>query len=178
MFSMTKGITTRKNRSESVHCSDIEHVEPNTLEALRHVVKECYEKGRNIRVDGSGHSFTPLVATNVVSISIYRLRGLSSIHSYGYADVWAGTTLKALGALLCEKGYAMKYLGDINEQTLPGAISTGTHGTGTQLRNIPSQVRAVTLVTAEGQLMEIYPELNAEYLNAVKVPLVILGVIL
>src|SRR5699024_12150567 len=107
-----------------------------------------------------------------------RLLGISYIYSDGYADVWAGTTLKALGALLFEKGYALKNLGDINEQTLAGAISTGTHGTGTQLRNIPSQVRAVTLLTAEGQLMEIYPELNAEYLNAVKVPLVILGVIL
>src|SRR5699024_12826220 len=77
-------------------------------------------------------------------------------------DVWAGTTLKALGALLFEKGYAMKNLGDINEQTLAGAISTGTHGTGTQLGNIPSQVRAVTLLTAEGELMEISPESRSE----------------
>ena len=174
---MTKGITTWKNWSESVHCSDIEYVEPNSLEALRHVVKECYEKGRNIRVVGSGHSFTPLVATNDVFISINRLQGISSIHSDGYADVWAGTTLKALGALLFEKGYAMKNLGDINEQTLAGAISTGTHGTGTQLGNIPSQVRAVTLLTAEGELMEISPESNAEYLNAVKVSLGMLGII-
>src|SRR5699024_11478407 len=83
MFSMTKGITTWKNWSESVHCSDIEYVEPNSLEVLRHVVKECYEKGRNIRVVGSGHSFTPLVATNDVFISINRLQGISSIHSDG-----------------------------------------------------------------------------------------------
>src|SRR5699024_10703985 len=130
MFSMTKGITTWKNWSESVHCSDIENVEVNSVEALRPVEKESYVKRRNIRVVGSDHSFTPLVATNDVFILINRLQGVSSIHSDGYADVWAGTTLKALGALLFEKGYAMKNLGDINEQTLAGAISTGTHGTG------------------------------------------------
>src|SRR5699024_11097709 len=125
------------------HCSDIEYVEPNSLEALRHVVIECYEKGRNIRVVGAGHAFTPLVATNDVFISINQLQGISSIHLDVYADVWAGTTLKALGALLCEKGYEIKNFGDISEQTIAGAISTGTHDTGTQLGNIPSQVSAV-----------------------------------
>src|SRR5699024_4115387 len=79
--------------------------------------------------------------------------------------------------LLFEKGYAMEYLEDINEQTLAYAISSGTHGTGTQLRNITSQVRADTLFTAEGELMEIYLESNAEYLNAVKVYLGMLGII-
>src|SRR5699024_5023604 len=141
--------------SESVHCSDREYVEPNSLEALRHVVKECYDKGRNIRGVGSGHSFTPLVATNDVFISINRLQGISSIHSDGYADVWASTTLKVLCASLFEKGDAMKSLGGINEQTLAGSSSTGTHGTATQLGNIPTQVRAVTLLTAEGELKEI-----------------------
>src|SRR5699024_6882921 len=106
-----------------------------------------------------------------------RLQGISSIHSDGYADVWAGTTLKALGALLFEKGYAMENLGDINEQTLAGAISTGTHGTGTQLGNIPSQVIAVTLLSAEGEMIAIFPLFHAEYLIAVTLSLGLLGII-
>src|SRR5699024_11883598 len=71
----------------------------------------------------------------------------------------------------------MTTFGAINEQTLADAISTGKNGTGIQLGNIPSQVRAVTLLTAEGELMDISPESNAEYLNAVKVSLGMLCII-
>ena len=44
----------------------------------------------------------------------------------------------------------MENLGDIDRQTIAGAISTGTHGTGARLRNISSQVEAIELVLADG----------------------------
>src|SRR5699024_11507419 len=65
----------------------------------------------------------------------------------------------------------------INEQAFAGYRSNVTHSTVTQLGNILSKVRDVMLLTAEGELMEISPESNAEYLNAVKVSLGMLGII-
>ena len=52
-------------------------------------------------------------------------------------------------------GLAMENLGDIDRQTIAGAISTGTHGTGAKLRNISSQVEAVELVLADGSVREL-----------------------
>ena len=45
----------------------------------------------------------------------------------------------------------MENLGDIDRQTIAGAISTGTHGTGAQLRNISAQVEGIELVLGRRQ---------------------------
>ncbi len=73
----------------------------------------------------------------------------------GLVKVEAGITLRDLGAALWERGLAMENLGDIDKQTLAGAISTATHGTGARFRNLSAQVEALELVLADGSLIEV-----------------------
>src|SRR5699024_10116027 len=91
--------------------------------------------------------------------------------------VWAGTTLKSLGKLLHECGLAMKNLGYINEQTIAGAISTGTHGTGADFGSLSTQIEMLTIVTTEGEIMEISPDRHTAYFDAIRVSMGMLGII-
>ena len=111
---------------------------PENVDDIVDLVKKARSKGIKIRIMGSAHSFMPLVATGDILVNLSKYKGLISIdEDRRIAKVKAGTTLLELSLLLEEKGYALENMGDISSQSLAGAISTGTHGTGTY------QVRAM-----------------------------------
>ena len=90
---------------------------------------------------GSGHSFTDCACTDGLMVDLARMnRVLDSDAESGLVTVEAGITLHELGKQLAARGLAMENQGDIDRQTLAGAISTATHGTGGRFRNISSQV--------------------------------------
>ena len=72
----------------------------------------------------------------------------------GLAKVEGGIVIRDLSERLAAEGLALENLGDIDVQTVSGAISTATHGTGERFRNISSQVESVELVTADGAVVE------------------------
>src|SRR4029450_2345011 len=80
---------------------------------------------------------------------------LDADRSSGLVRVEAGIRLHALSEALAEHGLAMPNLGDIDEQSIAGAISTATHGTGVTLRNVSAQVRALRLVTGAGEVVDV-----------------------
>jgi len=167
-----------QNWSESVYCEPTDYVEPNNLTELQAVVRQAYDNDQNIRILGAGHSFTPLVATTDTIVTIHHLRGIDHIdHEKHFATVWGGSTLKELGEQLWEHGYAMENLGDINKQSIAGAVSTGTHGTGMNFGSISTQVVGVTLLLANGELLEINEDHSPELLPAVQLSLGMLGII-
>lgn len=177
MFSLKRN-KPWKNWSESVVVEPKYYYEPQNLEKLVQIVEQCSSRHLSMRVVGAGHSFTPLVATSQVLISLDRLSGIDSIdQERNLATVWAGTKLKDLGPQLLDRGYAMKNIGDINEQSIAGAISTGTHGTGVTLGSLSTQVKGMTLLTATGQLIEISATENATYFEAARLSLGLLGII-
>lgn len=173
-----KGKKGWQNWSGSVVIEPKHYFEPRNLVELAKLVKHCSANNLAIRIVGAGHSFTPLVATSQVLISLDHISGIHSIdEEEKLARVWAGTRLKDLGPELFERGYAMENLGDINEQSLAGAISTGTHGTGINFGSISTQVRGVTLLTATGELLEISATENEQYFDALRLSLGLLGII-
>ena len=91
--------------------------------------------------------------------------------------VLGGTRLKQLGDALLERGLAQENLGDIDVQSIAGAISTGTHGTGIRFGTLSTQVAGLTLVTANGELLECSPEQHPDIFKAAQVSLGTLGVI-
>src|SRR5699024_6124782 len=106
---------------------------PQGIRDIQKIIKTCNKQGKRLRIVGAGHSFTPLAATGDILVSLDRMHGIVAIDKMNdLVTVWAGTTLSSLGKLLHECEYAMENLGDINEQSIAGAISTGTHGTGTE----------------------------------------------
>jgi L-gulonolactone oxidase len=110
-----------------------------------------------------------------------RLDGLSSItyadKESGRVTVGAGTGLRKLNAGLAAFDLAMANLGDIDKQTVSGAISTGTHGTGARLGGLATQVVALDLVTADGSVLHCSAEENPDVFNAARISVGALGVI-
>ncbi len=166
------------NWSGSVKCSPVEIVKPRSIDELTKIVGEYGRAGRHLRVAGSGHSFTPIVQSNDVLLSLEEMQGIESIDAErGSVTVLGGTVLKNLGNMLFEHGLAQENLGDIDVQSISGAISTGTHGTGTRFGTLSTQVEGLTLVTAMGEILECSPEREPDVFKAAQVSLGTLGVI-
>jgi FAD-linked oxidoreductase len=166
------------NWSGSVKCSPIEVVRPRSIDELAKLVRECGRAGRHLRVAGSGHSFTPIVQSNDILMSLEEMQGIESIDSErGIVTILGGTVLKNLGEMLFEHELAQENLGDIDVQSISGAISTGTHGTGMQFGTLSTQVEGFTLVSASGEILECSPERETEVFKAAQVSLGSLGVI-
>jgi L-gulonolactone oxidase len=132
-----------------------------------------------VHLAGSGHSFSDIVATDGSLITLERMnRVLDTDPGAGLVKVEGGITIRALNAHLAEHGLALENLGDIDRQTIAGAISTATHGTGATLRNISSQVAALELVLGDGTVLACgETDSDAETFLAARVGLGSLGAI-
>jgi FAD-linked oxidoreductase len=137
-------------------CRPIETIRPRGRDELAESVVLAAAAGRKLSVAGSGHSFTEAAMTGGAMIHVEALSGiLDADPSSGLVRVGGGTVLADLNDELHTLGLAMENLGDIDRQTIAGAISTGTHGTGAKLRNISSQVEGLELVLADGSVREL-----------------------
>ena len=176
MTTTTNGQWT--NWSGSVTSIPQQIIKPNTVDELTTLMKTYAQNERHVRVVGAGHSFTPLVQTDDILLSLEHLQGITNIDdNHNTVTVLSGTWLKKLGADLFKHGLAQENLGDIDVQSIAGAISTGTHGTGITFGSIATQVEALTLVTASGELLRCSVEHNSDIFKAAQVSLGTLGII-
>lgn len=167
-----------ENWSGSVHAQPAVIRYPTTLNEIAAIVREASARGVGVRAVGAGHSFTPLAATDGMLVSLDRFAGLESVDfTTRRATVRAGTRIKALGEELAHHGLAQANLGDIDVQSIAGAISTGTHGTGATLGSIATQVVELTLVTGTGEIVTCSDEHNRDLFKAAQVSLGALGII-
>jgi FAD-linked oxidoreductase len=151
---------------------------PRSAEAIADAVRDAGRAGLVVRALGSGHSFTPAAATDGAAIDLSYWTGVVAADaSTGLVTVRSGTTLRELNAVLDTLGLAMPNMGDIDAQTISGAISTGTHGTGATLGGIATQVEALELITADGEPLSLSATSHPELLPAARVGLGALGVI-
>jgi L-gulono-1,4-lactone dehydrogenase len=151
---------------------------PRTAEAIADAVKEAGSAGLTVRALGSGHSFTPAAATAGAALDLSGWAGVISADARtGLVTVRSGTTIRALNAALDTLGLAMPNLGDIDAQTISGAISTGTHGTGARLGGIATQVAALELVLADGSVVSCSAQERPDLFSAARVSVGALGVI-
>lgn len=172
------GRKTWTNWSGDVRCQPRRIVTPGTLDELAKVVRETAAAGGSLRVAGSGHSFTPVVATDQTLVSLARLSGLAEVDCDARAaTVLAGTSIHDLGPLLYKHGLALQNQGDIDRQAIAGALSTGTHGTGISFGCLSTQIEALTLVTASSELLHCSPVHEPEIFKAAQVSLGSLGVL-
>ncbi|WP_431801436.1 D-arabinono-1,4-lactone oxidase [Microbacterium sp. bgisy203] len=163
-------------RTEKVRPQLVEY--PSTIEAVRRSVRSAAARGRPIKAVGAGHSFSGIAVAPGTLLELTELSGLVSVdRDRGRARLLAGTRLHRIPALLAPYGLAMENLGDIDRQSISGAISTGTHGTGIRFGGIATQVVAATLVTADGELLTVSEDENPELLPAVALGLGALGIL-
>jgi L-gulono-1,4-lactone dehydrogenase len=151
---------------------------PGTREELAEVVRRAADRGLAVRASASGHSFTEIALTDGVMVRFDRLnRVLSADAETGLVKVEGGIVLADLNRRLDGLGRAFENLGDIDRQTLAGAISTGTHGTGARFVGISAQVEAVELVLADGSTLEISAGSDPSALEGARVGLGALGLL-
>jgi len=135
------------NWSRGQSCAPAEHVRPRNRAELA----EAVAGGRAVRVAGAGHSFSGGVVTDGTLLSLERLdRVLDVDPTGGLVRAEAGISLHRLVRELHGHGLALPNLGDVDAQSLAGALATGTHGTGARLGNLSTAVAALELVLADG----------------------------
>ena len=175
----TDGTASWSNWAGDERCRPAAVELPGSIEELSAAIVRAGERDRRVRVAGAGHSFSDIALTDGVQLRLDRLtRVLDVDRSSGLVRVQAGITIRELNARLAEHGLALENLGDIDSQTLAGAISTATHGTGARLRNISAQVAELTLVLADGSTLRCAAtDADPEVFRAARVSLGALGVV-
>jgi L-gulonolactone oxidase len=167
-----------RNWSGEQRCRPQRIVHARSVDDVVAAVREAARGGLTVRAVGSGHSFTDLVVTDGVLVEIGAMDRVLSVDAHsGLVRVEAGITIHALSAALAACGLGMENLGDIDEQTIAGALATGTHGTGATLGNISTQVRGVQLVDGRGNVVELDAQADPEGLLAARVSLGALGIL-
>jgi L-gulonolactone oxidase len=157
-------------------CSPSAIERPVSESELIGVVRRAVERGERVRAFGSGHSFTDCACTDGVLIDMSGMQRILAVDGE-LVTVEGGIKLHALGPELAARGLALENQGDIDRQSITGAISTATHGTGARLRNLSAQIAGLRLVSAVGDVLELTPERDPEAYLAARVSLGALGVI-
>jgi L-gulono-1,4-lactone dehydrogenase len=166
-----------RNWAGDQSCRPAELARPADRDRLGEAIAAAASAGRTVSVAGAGHSFTEAALTDGTMVDLGALSGpIDADRDSGLVRVGGGTVLADLNEELHRLGLAMENLGDIDRQTIAGAISTGTHGTGAKLRNISAQVEAVELVLGDGGVRELTVD-DGDLLRAARVGVGALGAI-
>ena len=151
---------------------------PKSVSELSAIVSRASEQGQKVKAVGSGHSFTSAAASNGRMIRLENLSGILHVdHASCQVTVGAGTRLSDLNMLLHTEGLALANLGDIAYQTVAGAISTSTHGTGKALTGLAGQVVAMKLINGQGEIIECSKSVNPHIFDVARVSVGALGII-
>ena len=171
--------TTWRNWAGNQTASPRRVVTPGSTEEVAEAVRQAGEQGLTVRMAGSGHSFTPAAVTDGVLLRPDRLTRLrNEERASNLVTVEAGCRLQDLNEGLLARGLALANLGDIQEQTVAGAIQTGTHGTGRDTGGIAAQVAGLELVLADGTTTACSADSGRrELFDAARVGLGALGVV-
>ncbi len=172
------GETRWRNWAGNQRCAPARVVRPASTLELAEVVGSAAESGERVKAVGAGHSFTDIACTSGVQVDVSRLdRVLSHDPEKQTVTAQAGMTLAALSRELDRLGLALPNLGDVAYQTISGAISTGTHGTGARLPGLAAQVLGLEMVAGDGSVLSCTAEQDADVLAAARVGLGALGVL-
>jgi FAD-linked oxidoreductase len=142
------------------------------------LIKRAVNSQQRVKVVGSGHSFTGNAVPDEVMVDLARMNQILNVdHANGLITVQAGIVLSDLNAHLELHQLSMPNLGDVTYQTLAGALSTSTHGTGLQRTGLAAQIRSFKIISASGELLFCDPQHNSEVFHCGRVSLGALGVI-
>jgi L-gulonolactone oxidase len=167
-----------RNWDETLECRPKHLYRPESEEEILEIVREARDAGETVRTFGAGHSWAPLVVTDDTLINLDRLDRVVSVDAEQQrVTVQAGIRIKELSRILPKHGLAMRNLGSIGEQSIAGAISTATHGTGLKLGALHTQVIGMELLTGSGRRLTISEDEDLELMATARVSLGALGVI-
>ncbi|MCZ4552606.1 FAD-binding protein [Gordonia rubripertincta] len=171
----TSGTWRNWGRTESVVPAQVRT--PRAVDDVAAAIADARAGGLTVKPVGSGHSFSAIALAPGIQLDMSAMRGLVSVDAdTAQATFRAGTTLHEIPDLLAPHGLAMPNLGDVDAQTLSGATSTGTHGTGAAFGGISTQIVGLEIVTGTGEVRRI-DGARPELLSAAALGLGALGVV-
>lgn len=150
---------------------------PDSEDALAKAIRSTQGQ---IRAFGGGHSFNAVVPTNASGnlVSLEAMNGLIAHDAAALtATLWAGTRVASTGPLLQAINQGLLNEADINMQSLGGAVSTATHGTGRQMQCYSATVKALRVAMADGSFVDCSPEKERELFEAARVAIGSVGIL-
>ena len=166
------------NWAGTEHADPARTATPADTAAVATAVTAAVADGLRVKPVGAGHSFTGAAVTDGLLLDLTRLSGLDAVdQESGLVTVRGGTRLHRLNETLWQHGLALPNLGDIDQQSITGALATGTHGTGARLGGLATQVRALEVVLADASVVTCSPQERPRLFEAARIGLGALGVI-
>lgn len=155
------------------------HIEtPSSVDEVVDVVRRAGQAGRTVKMTGTGHSFTGIAAPEHTLLRPEAMSGVVEVEREAMTvTARAGTPLKDLNLVLERLGLSLHNMGDIAEQTLAGATSTGTHGTGGTAAGLAAQLAGLELVTGTGEIVRASATENDDVFEVARVGLGALGIL-
>ncbi|HEY3505631.1 MAG TPA: D-arabinono-1,4-lactone oxidase [Actinocatenispora sp.] len=151
---------------------------PTTATEIADLVTAVRTGGGTLKPVGSGHSFTGAAATTGTRLEPAGYAGPFTVdRDNRHVTVPAGMPLYLLNQVLTAAHLACPNLGDIDRQTVAGAISTGTHGTGARLGGLATFVAGLTLVTGTGEVLHCSPTEHRDEFDAARLGVGAVGVL-
>lgn len=170
--------TVWRNWARNQECAPAAVETPESTLEVREAVRRARVAGQRVKVVGTGHSFTSIACTDGRLLRLDRLdRVLDVDPDAGSVTVEGGIPLWKLNEQLALRDLALENLGDIDQQTIAGAIATSTHGTGRTFGGLATQVRGLELVTADGDLVRCSADEEPELFHCARVGLGALGIV-
>jgi len=156
----------------------VQEASPHDAEEVVDAVVAARRQNLTVKMPGTGHSFTDIAVADGLLLRPAGLRGIVAVDQDAMTvTVLAGTPLAELNSALEKLDLTLHNMGDIDQQTVAGAISTGTHGTGGQRASLSAQVSGLELVTGKGELMQAHAGQNADVLEMGRLGLGALGIL-
>ena len=168
-----------KNWSGKLSAEPQRIVQVGTVDAIRSELFAARDGGWSVRTAGTAHSHYPLLPTNGVILDTRPLSGLVSVDAEAMTATFrAGTKIHACGRPLLEHGLGLLNQGDIDQQSVGGAIATGTHGTGVELGSFSSAVTELSVLLVDGSVVTCNPDCEPDLFEAARLSLGAVGVVL
>ncbi|MDQ7910529.1 D-arabinono-1,4-lactone oxidase [Phytohabitans sp. ZYX-F-186] len=175
---MASTTATWRNWAGNQHATPATLIRPTSIDEVTAAIQQAGVAGRRIKAVGSGHSFTDIALAEDISLDLSGIGSTLSVDRESrVVSAPAGMSLRALNEALAAHGLALPNLGDIDVQTIAGAISTGTHGTGAAYGCLSTFVVGLTLVTGTGEVISCGPDQHPDVFVAAQVGLGALGVV-
>ena len=163
---MTTSDSTWRNWSGLEEATPVATETPTSVDQVVDAVRRARAAGTTLKMTGTGHSFTAIAAPEHTLLRPEGLRGILAVDREAMTvTARAGTRLKDLNVALERLGLSLHNMGDIAEQTLAGATSTGTHGTGGTAAGLAAQLAGLELVTGTGEVLRASADVNADVLE-------------
>lgn len=171
-------MTTWTNWSGLTTATPREDASPHDTDEVVAAVRRAREQGLTVKMPGTGHSFTSIAQANGIMLRPDHLRGIVGVDRERMTvTALAGTPLHQLNSSLEMLGLSLNNMGDIAEQTIAGATSTGTHGTGGRWASLSAQIAGLELVTADGTVLRCSAEENPDVFAVARLGLGALGIL-